>query len=169
MKKIIFLILLSFFLCSLPKVEAKGKTAFETLMPLSAKQDFKIKNFSDGTLAFEITFSSATDIDTLGYWISIADYPRIVSYAVVKDTQKVRILWDYTAGNESTYLTYDPSDASDTISTIGTALPYKAGTTVLRAYGTDNIPGANYIRPRCQSITGSEYDDNLWVYLYRGQ
>lgn len=156
--------------------QAREKTAHEIFFPLNSQYGIN----ADGTIVYSKTFASATDVDTSsstrsnGYavsdaagWFSIAEYPRIAVTAVVSDTQKVKIIVDYRAGASSVYQTYDA--AGDTVSTIGTTSTGKAGTVTLRSHSTDNIPGANYIRVRLLSITGSEYDDPAYVYLYRGQ
>lgn len=156
---------------------AKDKTALEIFNPLTALTQFNVSNISDGTISFGATFSSATDVDTTssttgvhtdyGAWFKVADYPRVAVTIVVSDTQKVKVITDYRAGASGSYQTYDA--AGDTISSLATTLTGKAGTVILRAYATDNIPGANYIRFRVQSITGSEYDDPYAGYLLLGQ
>jgi len=163
-------VLLSFgFTCK--QTQAKEKTALEIFNPLVASTQFNV-DISDGTLVWYKTFASATDVDTSsssrsqGVWWNIAEYPRLAVSIAVNDTQKVKVLTDYRAGLDDAYQTYDP--AGDTVSTLATTLTRKVGTVVLRAYGTDNIPGANWVRFRMQSITGSEYDDPAYFYLYRG-
>ena len=183
----IILILLTLFTFAFCNQETKANSKLEfpadkvvkIVSNNSISQPIYFKGISDNTVTYTKTFASATDVDTssstrsygynvgdVGGWFS-ADYPRVAIYWAVSDSQKVKIIIDYRAGASTPYLTYDA--AGDTLSTIGTTSTSKSASIVLRAYGTDNIPGGNYFRVRTQSITGSEYDDPVQIWVVRTQ